>query len=183
MAIIPLALRTMPSMRKRIDNQARLSGRKVFRRRVARTRLGEQRVEWIAPHRGLFLRGLFDGRLGGIRGRRLRGVLGGGRGFRRSLCRGLRRSLCRSLRWSLCSCGAEGFAGDGAGVCGALGVWDRLEAGFVNWSRTALGWTFGCSCAKAHVARTADRASGNRVRDDFASRIVSRLDSAYLRAG
>jgi len=79
--------------------------------------------------------------------------------------------------------GTEGFAGDGAGVCGALGVWDPLETGFDNWSRTAFGWTFGCSCAKAHVARTADKASGKRVRDDFASRIVIRLDSAYLRTG
>jgi hypothetical protein len=79
--------------------------------------------------------------------------------------------------------GPEGFAGDAAGAWGALGAWDWFEACFVSWSRTAFGWTLGCSCAIAHVARTAEKASGNKVRDDFASRIVSRLNSAYFLTG
>src|ERR1700722_6635957 len=42
---------------------------------------------------------------------------------------------------------------------------------------------FGWSCAMPQVARTAEKASGKIVRDFFASRIVSRLDSAYFLAG
>src|ERR1700693_4001405 len=35
--------------------------------------------------------------------------------------------------------GPDGFAGDGAGVCGALGGWDSPGTCFVSWSRTAVG--------------------------------------------
>ena len=104
MAIIPLGLCTIPLMRKRVDNQARFSGRKIFRRRIARARLGEQCVEWIAPHRRFLLCGLFDRRLGGIRGGRFRCALVSCRrlGFGRSFGLGLR--LGGSLRRSLGSC-------------------------------------------------------------------------------
>src|SRR6202140_1123055 len=78
---------------------------------------------------------------------------------------------------------AAGFAGAGAGGFGALGAGEPAGAGFINCWRTAFGWTFGWSCAQAQVARTADRVSGRRFRNDFASRIVSRLNSAYLRTG
>src|SRR5579862_1701180 len=88
-------------------------------------------------------------------------------------------ALAGALVWA----GAGRLAGAGAEACGALCGWGSPGVCFISWSRTALGWTFGCSWAKVHVARTAERASGNRVRDDFASRIVSRLDSTYLRAG
>src|ERR1700674_2253897 len=66
------------------------------------------------------------------------------------------RAFAGAFAGAFAVAGAAGFAGGGAGVCGALGAWDPLETGFDNWSRTALGWTLGCSCARAHVARTAD---------------------------
>ena len=123
MAIIPLALCTIPLMRKRVHNQARFSGRQIFRRRVAGARLGEQRVKRIAPHRRFFLRGLFDRRLGGIRRGRFRRALvscrrlGFGRSFGRRVFGGsLRRSLggrgagrlCRRRRRGLRSAGRLG---------------------------------------------------------------------------
>src|SRR5579872_1540350 len=94
----------------------------------------------------------------------------------------LPEALAGALAAPLEAAGAAGFAG-GAGFCGAAAGAADPPGALFSWSRTMLGWIFGWSCAMAQAASTAERTSGNRVRDDFANRIVSRLDSTYLVTG
>jgi hypothetical protein len=67
-----------------------------------------------------------------------------------------------------------GCAGTPGEACG----WVPLDAGCTNWPRMAPGCTFGASWAKAQVASNAGSTAFKSVRENFASRIVNRLNSA-----